>query len=290
MNVQYQSKSLPFDAIEFVDNGKAVLFSVASKNWQCDLTSYECKAADRAPKIESYEPIEDEGQIDRSQNSYDPAPAEEMSPEEFAEQKKAQQKKGGQKGGQGKGGLPAAGKEVKSPDGNWTAFIKERNAWLRDNDGKETKVTDSGVEGNEFTAVSWSPDSKAVVTYRMTPGAISTVYLIETSPKSQLAAKMSQRLYTRAGDKFPTQEIWVIDVATKQASKADVEPIVDKDQVEHSTRATRKSSYPRLPLGIKRVRISLLKRPTAATSVSALWKSRPGRGRRASSGMKKRKR
>src|SRR4051794_15061720 len=39
----YQGDKLPFQAIEFVDGGKAVRFAAGSTNWQCDLISYDCK-------------------------------------------------------------------------------------------------------------------------------------------------------------------------------------------------------------------------------------------------------
>ncbi len=45
----FTADKLPFDAIEFVDNNKAVRFTVAGANWKCDLTSYDCTKSDGAP-------------------------------------------------------------------------------------------------------------------------------------------------------------------------------------------------------------------------------------------------
>jgi dipeptidyl aminopeptidase/acylaminoacyl peptidase len=164
-------------------------------------------------------PVEDG--VDYSQNSYDPGPPEELSPEEFAIQKKGQAKD--QK--KGKGGGKGAAREAKSPDMKWTAFIKDRNVWLRDADGKETQITDNGVEGDAYAAVEWAPDSRAVVAYRSTPGDDKTVYLFESSPKDQLPARIHERPYPRPGDKFPTHEMWLIDIASMKPIKVDIERI-----------------------------------------------------------------
>jgi dipeptidyl aminopeptidase/acylaminoacyl peptidase len=218
---KFQGAALPFSTIEFIDNGKAVRFSVEGKAWQCDLTTYECTRAAAGPpeEIELPAPTAEDG-LDHSQNSYDPYPAEELSPEESAVQKKGQAKD--QK--KGKGNQPTA-REAKSPDMKWTAFIKDRNVWLRDAEGKETQVTDNGVEGDAYTAVGWSPDSKAVVAFRSTPGDDKTVYLFESSPKDQLPAKIHERPYPRPGDKFATHEMWLINVADMKSTKVDIERI-----------------------------------------------------------------
>src|SRR5262249_17480782 len=39
---KYQADRLPFDSIEFVDDGKAIRFVVAGTSWKCDLMSHEC--------------------------------------------------------------------------------------------------------------------------------------------------------------------------------------------------------------------------------------------------------
>jgi dipeptidyl aminopeptidase/acylaminoacyl peptidase len=218
---KYEASRLPFQTIEFVGGGKAVRFNLNGTAWQCDLASYECTKAASGPQEDADEPAAPaEEAADHSQNSYDPFAAEESSPEELAQKKGPP--KGGPKGGKGQ---PPAVAEAKSPDGKWTAFLKDHNVWLRDKDGKETQATQNGAEGDDYTGVAWSPDSKTVVTYRSTPGDNKTVYLLETSPKDQLPAKVHERQYPRPGDKFATHEMWVIDAETAKAAKVDVERI-----------------------------------------------------------------
>jgi hypothetical protein len=160
-DVKYASNQLPFQTIEFVDGGKAVRFGIDGKFWQCDLTSYECKPGTSGPvaELDEYQgPPVDEPR-DWFHNSYEPLFDDELSPEERLEQKGGKQQKGAQEKGGGKQPGPAASKESKSPDGNWTAFVKERNVWLRDKDGRESQMTKNGVDGVAFGALTWSPDS-----------------------------------------------------------------------------------------------------------------------------------
>src|SRR5262245_27601989 len=58
---------LPFDSIEFVDDGKAVQFQVADVVWKCDLASYECtkvKIGQKPPADEQAAKHEDEAETD----------------------------------------------------------------------------------------------------------------------------------------------------------------------------------------------------------------------------------
>ena len=64
-----------------------------------------------------------------------------------------------------------------------------------------------------------------MIAYCSTPGDNKTVYLIESSPKDQLPARLNERAYPRPGDKVATHEMWLVDVATMQPTKVDIERI-----------------------------------------------------------------
>jgi hypothetical protein len=181
---KYDGKRLPFEQIEFIDGQRAVLFKVEGSAWQCDLSSYECSRAAREPKVESKS---DEAEQPEPQDDAEPAPDVDDEP---------QQKKFGKKGFAKRGsfGAPAATREARSPDGRWTAFIKDSNVFLRDGGGKEVPVTTKGAAGDAFTAFTWSPDSRSLVAYCTKPGDNKEVYMIETSPRDQLPAKLHVRL------------------------------------------------------------------------------------------------
>src|SRR3954463_563914 len=39
---EFSADKLPFDSIEFIEEGKSIRFEAAEKTWKCDLSSYEC--------------------------------------------------------------------------------------------------------------------------------------------------------------------------------------------------------------------------------------------------------
>jgi dipeptidyl aminopeptidase/acylaminoacyl peptidase len=214
---KYQANALPFSFIEFVEGGKAIRFAIGESSWECDLKLYQCTPSLVPPKAD-IPPGKEEA--DEAPGALDDSPqSEELSPEELA------QKKGQPKDPKKGKGPPQPTREARSPDKKLTAFIKESNVWLRDEDAKETQLTQNGVDGNAYSAVTWSPDSAVIVAFRTTPGDNKTVYLLETSPKDQLPAKLHERPYPRPGDKFATHEIWLIDLANKQSIRVQVEPI-----------------------------------------------------------------
>src|SRR2546429_8577710 len=44
--VEYRAERLPFDSIEFIEDSKAIRFSVGEVIWKCDLTTLECVKTD----------------------------------------------------------------------------------------------------------------------------------------------------------------------------------------------------------------------------------------------------
>ncbi len=217
----HPADKLPFDSITFTEGLKAVQFKVAGASWQCDLTTYACsrdpEKAKEVPEVSVPEP-------EPARNDAQPVDDDEGPPQEMIEE--PQQKKKGKFGGKGFGtkGLGPQ-REATSPDKTWIAFIKDQNVFLRDKDGKETQVTTNGAAGNAHSSVSWSPDSKTVLTHRTEPGDNKEVYMIETSPRDQLAAKLHTRVYPRPGDKYAMHEMWLIDVETKKSVKVDVDRV-----------------------------------------------------------------
>jgi dienelactone hydrolase len=217
---EHEAKRLPFDSIEFVESPSAVLFTVGDTSWRCDLSSYECAPAPRGPARE--EPNQDPLGGDAA-NDAGSSGADSQAPEDSVQGEPLQepQQKFGKKGFQKKGtlGPPPATREARSPDGRWTAFIKDNNVYLRAPDGKETQATAQGAAGNAFTALTWSPDSRTLVAYRTEPGDNKEVYMVETSPREQLPAKLHVRPYPRPGDKFTLHEMWLVNVPAQQGEK-----------------------------------------------------------------------
>jgi dipeptidyl aminopeptidase/acylaminoacyl peptidase len=235
----YSARRLPFDSITFSDGLKKVRVSAGGVTWLCDLSTYECeRAATQEEPIETTA-LSNDARLAATLVGLDgiatccvlassSSPVanttreDETDPPELPDddEEEPQQKK---KKGFGKKGPPppAATREARAPDGNWTALVKDNNVVLRDKDGKETQATTNGVAGNAFSAVAWSPDSKTVIAYRTEPGNAKEVYMIETSPKDQLHARLHTRVYERPGDKIPTHEMWLIPVTAPAAQRGE---------------------------------------------------------------------
>jgi dipeptidyl aminopeptidase/acylaminoacyl peptidase/uncharacterized protein (DUF885 family) len=193
---EYQAARLPFESIEYLDGTKAIRFKVGDKWWKCDLSSYECSATEPG----------------------NPSAATE-STDDAAARQRARRQRDDDIGG-------PAGDSARSPDGKWTAYVKEHNVYLRSEaDATESKLTEDGKEGSGYGRVSWSPDSKTIVAFRIEPGENKEVYLIQSSPPGGGRAKLQSRPYPLPGDKFTAFELNLFDVGEKKQTKPDVDRI-----------------------------------------------------------------
>jgi hypothetical protein len=178
---------LPFDALEFVAEGKAVRFRIEDVTWECDLATYACTRVAKPPAAKK-----------RSE------PVSVLQPR-------------GRRGGRGG--------PVRSPDGKWQALVKDHNVFIRAADGKETQLSRDGKEGNAYGLLSWSPDSKVLAAFRIEPGERKEVYLIQSSPPGGGRARLRSRPYDLPGDRFTAYELNLFDVAGNKQIKAEVERI-----------------------------------------------------------------
>jgi dipeptidyl aminopeptidase/acylaminoacyl peptidase len=84
-------------------------------------------------------------------------------------------------------------RDVPSPDGKRTVFIRDWNLWVRDvATGKETALTTDGVKDYGYATdnagwthsdrpiVLWSPDSKKIATFQQDQRGVGEMYLVET--------------------------------------------------------------------------------------------------------------
>jgi Prolyl oligopeptidase family/Dipeptidyl peptidase IV (DPP IV) N-terminal region len=210
---EYKGDKLPFDSIDFIDEGKAIRFKVGTTSWKCDLSSYECSKTEAGkteekPAIEKPDCAEDIAQLES------PWP-QGLCPdvEQFVMQQPPPR------------GQRQPDRSSKSPDGKWTALIKDNNVLLRDADGKETQLTKDGKEGLAYGNLEWAPDSKTLIAFRVEPGDRKEVYTIESSPAGGGRAKLQTRQYPLPGDKFTAYEMLLFDVATQKLTKAEVDKI-----------------------------------------------------------------
>jgi dienelactone hydrolase len=228
--IEYKADQLPFDVIEYVvppswrgrpalasrghlglaspghdapveaeiqgqdalaTNGQ-VRFTVDQTTWTCDLAAHTCTKTDLGP-IQS------------------PA-GEAEGTARF--------------GRRGQGSGRERGPSADSPDGTWTALVKDHNVFVRGKaDDREVQLSRDGVEGNAYGMLSWAPDSKTLVAWRIEPGDGKEVYLIESSPADGGRAKFSKRPYSLPGDKFKTCELSLFDMEARKQIKAEVDKL-----------------------------------------------------------------
>ncbi len=246
---QYTADKLPFSDIEFVDDGKALRFSAAEKTWQCDLASYECTSTGASPAPEggnaAVTPVAEPDEVafelasERAPAELDnfASPADDesvLSPQQVTQQQQQQQRDQGTALGRGRGGRDGGGRgggrgigrgmfgrgPVPSPNGRWTAFVTNYNVFLRLAEGGEAvQLTEDGATNDYYASLSWSPDSKALVAWRIKPGDNGLVYLIQSSPPEGGRAIMTERPYAQAGDRYALCEVNVFNPVTHKQIK-----------------------------------------------------------------------
>ncbi len=223
----YAADKLPFNTIEFADDDKAILFNAADTGWKCDLRSYECSRSEIKAGAASTSET-------NAVNGAEPPrrPGRDARPRENAD---------------------------RSPDGKWSAIVKDNNVVIRarDDDAKEIQLSTDGKEELAYGRLSWAPDSKTLVAFRIEPGEGKEVYLIQSSPAGGGRAKLQTRPYALPGDTFTRYELNLFDVGARKQIKPEV------DRFEHGwetprphwNRDGRHVSYPQVDRGHQRFRI-----------------------------------
>ncbi len=201
---EHKADRLPFDEVTFAADLKSVQFDAAGRRWKCDLATYACTDSGAAPKKDrepDLPPVEEQYDLDS------PYVTETQTPKQRQP-------------------FPKEEREVKSPDGKWVAFVRDSNVFVRPGSGGDAvQLSKAGVADNAFGMLSWSPDSKAVVSFRIAPGERKEVHMIESSPRAGGRAVLSSRPYPLPGDKFTAYEPWVFDVDAKTATKVESDVI-----------------------------------------------------------------
>ncbi len=189
-------------SIVWSEDGKAVGYAKAGKNYRYDLTTHQT--------AEVAEPVKGT----------------------------AQGVGGGRRRGGG-GGAPERGRQFASalsPDGKRKAFYKENNLWLSDGDdanpvqitadgSKAARIkygTASWVYGEELeqrSAMWWSPDSRRVAFYRFDESKVPDYYLAMRT--LQVQDTLDVEAYPKAGAPNPIADIVLYDTQTKQSLTID---------------------------------------------------------------------
>ncbi|MFP6892209.1 MAG: prolyl oligopeptidase family serine peptidase [Opitutales bacterium] len=103
-----------------------------------------------------------------------------------------------------------------SPDGKWKAFIMDHNVFVSSTKGEEEiQLSKDGKSDNSYKGPFWSSNSNNLISFRVQPGKVSEVHLVESSPKGGGRAKLHTRKYPLPGDKFAKHELNWFDLDAK---------------------------------------------------------------------------
>ncbi len=206
----YTATTLPFSMLTFLDQERAIQFIAAQATWRCELSDYTCRRTGPAPT----------GPFGRS------GPEEDF-PREFENDVEDGMFFLPPQAQQTRRGFPPASPsspqepQVKtSPDGRWEAFIRNYNVYLRPKGRTELiPLSYDGSEGNYYTfsSITWSPDSRRLVAYRVRPGYRREVHYIESSPSDQLQPQHFTREYAKPGDALDIAQPVLFDVEARKA-------------------------------------------------------------------------
>ena len=143
-----------------------------------------------------------------------------------------------------------------SPDGKWKAFVKDHNLFVKPaEEGEEIQLSKDGKKGYEYKEAFWAPDSNHLVSFRVKPGEISEVHLVESSPKGGGPAKLHTRKYALPGDPFTTFELNWFDLSTKRQVKPKVGLIDFRGPRLRWTPDGQKFHYLKIDRGHQRLRV-----------------------------------
>ena len=126
-------------------------------------------------------------------------------------------------------------RDVPSPDGKRTAFIRDWNLWIRDvASGKETALTTDGVKDfgyatdnagwtkSDRAILVWSPDSKKIATFQQDQRNVGEMYLVDTKVGHPTLQAWK---YPLPGDKVITMiQRVIIDVDSRRVTRLQMEP------------------------------------------------------------------
>lgn len=126
---------------------------------------------------------------------------------------------------------------VPSPDGKYTAYLKNYNIYVKNaSTGEEKQISFDGTLGNYYSAyIQWSPDSKKVLSNRIRPVTKRYVYYVESSPSDQLQPKLHKQEYAKPGDELPFRHPCIYDVETGKAVIPSTD-LFDRQYALHSLR------------------------------------------------------
>lgn len=145
-----------------------------------------------------------------------------------------------------------------SPDKKYTVAIKDYNITITPTEGgAPVMATTDGTQDIPYSDVTWSPDSRYLVTYRVKRVVDKPVYYILTSQPGTTRGELKQQPYKQPGDDFTTYEMHVVNIANKSNNKVatDIIDFFDAPRLRWNDGDPGHFMYERVDRGHQRFRI-----------------------------------
>lgn len=124
---------------------------------------------------------------------------------------------------------------IPSPDGKYTAFIKNDNVYVKEvATGKEKQLSNDGTLSNYYSSfISWSPDGKKVTSCRIRPVEKRFIYYVESSPSTQLQPILHKQEYAKPGDELMFKVPCIFDVESGKQSIPSTELFANQYEISY---------------------------------------------------------
>ncbi len=114
-----------------------------------------------------------------------------------------------------------------SPNKQYVAYIKDNNIFIRPvSGGDAVQYTKDGSNAHPYGSLAWSPDSKCVIGYHITPVEDSSIHYVLSSVPGTTRGQLKSYAYKQPGDPFTTYEMYIFPVQQATAVKVNT-PIID---------------------------------------------------------------
>jgi dipeptidyl aminopeptidase/acylaminoacyl peptidase len=172
---------LPFAEFRYEGTDAAILFWAGEDGWRCTLVDYACAPQENRRRPRGFGVVRD------------------LS-------------------------VPADNTPRVSPDGRREALVEDDNLIVRAKGGGEAvRLSTDGSPGDFYDpeTISWSPDGRHLMIYRVRPGYAREVLRVEAAPDGQIQPGLRRQLYPKPGDAVDIEKPVLFDVETGQQTVVD---------------------------------------------------------------------
>jgi dipeptidyl aminopeptidase/acylaminoacyl peptidase len=148
--------------------------------------------------------------------------------------------------------------EQQSPNKKWTLSLKENNILLEPvGGGQAIAFTTDGTTALPYGEITWSPDSRYIIAYKIKRVVDKPVYYIATSLPGTMRGEVKQQNYKQPGDDFSNYEMYIIKVDDKSVTRVqtDIIDFFDPPRLRWNEGDNDHFMYERVDRGHQRFRI-----------------------------------